>query len=128
VGITVIVPGEGDSNDIYVWAIDFTEKRKGRKLDLITTVTIRRDSDADGSAESGDELVGGANVQMTLARDGASWGYSGTTNSEGITKFTLQRARTNTPYTANITDVIHSTYSYNNVLNKETLDSHTIQP
>jgi hypothetical protein len=127
VGVTVIVPGEGDPNDIYVWAIDFTEKRKGRKLDLITTVTIRRDSDADGSAEDTDELVGSATVQMTLARDGASFDFAGTTNSEGIAKFTLQRARTNTPYTATVTGVTHSTYNNNNLLNVETQDIHTIQ-
>ena len=128
VGITVYVPGDGDSNDIYVSAIDFTEKRKGRKLDLITTVTIRRDSDADGSAEDTDELAEGANVQMTLARDGASFNFAGTTNSEGIAKFTLQRARTNTPYMATVTGVSHSTYNYNNLLSVETQDSHTIQP
>ncbi len=127
VGVTVIVPGEGDPNDIYVWAIDLTEKRKGRKLDLITTVTIRRDSDADGSAEDTDELVGGATVQMTLARDGVSFDFAGTTNSEGIAKFTLQRARTNTPYTATVTGVTHSTYNNNNLLNVETQDKHTIQ-
>jgi hypothetical protein len=128
VGITVIVPGEGDLNDIYVWAIDFTEKRKGRKLDLVTTVTIRRDSDANGSAEDADALVGGANVQMTLARDGNSFDFSGTTNSEGIAKFTLQHALLDTPYTATINSVSHSTYSYNNLLNVETQDTHSIQP
>ena len=128
VGVTVIVPGEGNSNDIYVWAIDFTEKRKGRKLDLITTVTIRRDSNADGSSESGDVLVGGATVQMTLTRDGASFDFAGTTNSEGIAKFTLQRVRTNTLYTATVPSVTHSTHNYNNLLNKETQDTHTITP
>jgi hypothetical protein len=127
VGVTVIEPGVANSNDIYVWAIDFTEKRKGRKLDLVTTVTIRRDSDADGSAESGDELVGGANVQMTLARDEASFNFAGTTNSEGAIKFTLQRARTNTAYTATVTSVSRSTYIYNKLLNVETQDTHTIQ-
>lgn len=127
VGVTVIVPGEGDPNDIYVWAIDFTEKRKGRKLDLITTVTIRRDSDANGSSEDTDALVGGANVQMTLARDGNSFDFSGTTNSEGIAKFTLQRALKNTPYTATVNSVSNSTYIYNDLLNVETQDTHTIQ-
>ncbi len=129
VGVTVIVLGNGNENDIYVWAIDFTEKRKGRggsMVDLITTVTIRRDSDADSSAESTDELVGGATVHMTLARDGASFDFAGTTNSEGIAKFTLQRAL-DTPYTATVTSVSHSTYNYNNLLNVETKDTYTIQ-
>jgi hypothetical protein len=130
VGVTVIVPGVGDSNDIYVWAIDFSEKRKGRGgslVDLITTVTIRRDSDANGSAEDTDVLVGGASIQMTLVRDGNSFNFSGTTNSEGIAKFTLQHALLNTPYTATINSVSHSTYIYDNLLNVETQDTHTIQ-
>ena len=131
VNITVIVPGNGNENDIYIWAIDFTEKRKGRGgslVDLITTVTIHRDSDANGSS-AGDELVGGASVQMTLDREGLEnpFVFSGTTNSEGIVKFTLQHARTTT-YTAIVTGVTHSnsTYTYNDSLNEETLDSHTI--
>ena len=99
-------------------------------VDLITTVTIRRDSDADGNAESGDVLVGGANVQMALARDGASFNFAGTTNSEGIAKFTLQRARNNTPYTATVTSVTHSnsTYTYNDLLDVGNEVTHTIQP
>ncbi len=97
-------------------------------VDLITTVTISRDSDADSTAEDTDELVGGATVQMALDRDGNSFNFSGTTNSEGIAKFTLQRARTNTPYTATVTSVTHSAYNYNYLLNVETQDSHTIQP
>ncbi len=130
VDITVIVPGTGDPNDIYVWAIDFSEKRKGRggsMVDLITTVTIRRDSDADSTAENTDELVGGTTVQMTLAREGREFNFSGTTNGEGTVKFTLQRALINTPYTATVTSVSHSTYNYNNILNVETHDTHTIQ-
>jgi len=132
VNIEVIVLGDGDPNDIYVGAIDFTEKRKGRGgsfIDLITTVTIHRDSDANGSS-AGDELVGGASVQMTLDREGLEnpFVFSGTTNSEGIAKFTLQRALIDTPYTATVTGVTHSTYTYNNLLNVENEDSHTIQP
>jgi hypothetical protein len=130
VDVTVIVPGIGDSNDIYVWAIDFSEKRKGRggsMVDLTTTVTIRRDLDADSTAEVEDELVGGATVQMTLSRESRTFNFSGTTNGEGVAKFTLQQAL-NTTYTANVTNVIHnSTYSYNNLLNVETQDTHTIQ-
>jgi hypothetical protein len=131
VGVTVIVPGEGNSNDSYVWAIDFSERRKGRGgslVDLTTTVTIRRDSNISSSADNNDELVGGANVQMTLARDGNSFDFSGTTNSEGMARFTLQHALIGTPYTANVTSVPHSTYTYNNLLNVENNVEHTISP
>ncbi len=130
VNITVVPPGTGDPNDIYVWDIDFSEKRKGRggsMVDLITTVTIRRDSDADSTAENTDELVGGTTVLMTLNREGREFNFSGTTNGEGTVKFTLQRALINTPYTATVTSVSHSTYNYNNLLNVETHDTHTIQ-
>jgi hypothetical protein len=133
VNIEVIVLGDSNENDTYVWAIDFTEKRKGRggsMVDLITTVTIRRDSDASGSAESEDELVGGATVYMDLARDGRTFIFSGTTNSEGIVKFTLQRALIDTPYKATVTRVTHSnpTYTYNDLLDVGNGVTHTILP
>ena len=60
IGVTVGSPPSGDASDIYVWDINFSEKHYGRggsSTDLMTTVTIRRDSDADGMVEDTDELV-----------------------------------------------------------------------
>ena len=111
-GVTVIVPGEGDPLMTSMSGqLTSTEKRKGRGRlylwILITTVTIRRDSDADSSnAENTDELVGGATVQMTLARAGNSFNFSGTTNSEGTVKVYFTTCfELGTTYTATISSV-----------------------
>ena len=119
----------GNENDMYVWAIDFSERHYGKggsKTDLMTTVTIRRDSDADGTAESTDELVSKARVEMTLSKDtGESWNFAGDTGDDGTVTFTLKFAGDGT-YTATVTNVTHATYTYNPVLNVETEDIHTI--
>ena len=127
--VTVKEKPAGNANDIYVWVIDFSEKHYGKggsKTDLMTTVTIRRDSDADGTAESTDELVSQTRVEMTLSKDtGESWIFAGDTGDDGTVTFTLKFAEDGT-YTAKVTNVTHATYTYNPALNVETEDTHTI--
>lgn len=129
VGITVGTPHE-DANHIYVWAIEFSEKRYGRggsKADLMTTVTIRRDSDADGIVEDSDELVSNARVEMTLGKDtGESWSFAGDTGDGGTATFTLKLISPGV-YTATVTSVTHSTYTYDSAMSVETTDTHTVE-
>ncbi|TFB11335.1 hypothetical protein E3V55_03775 [Candidatus Marinimicrobia bacterium MT.SAG.3] len=129
IGITVGAPAV-NNNDIYVWAIDFSEKHYGRggsKTDLMTIVTIHRDSDGDGVAEDADEPTSQARVEMKLSKStDESWNFAGDTGSDGSVTFTLKSAPNGT-YTATVTNVTHGTYVYNFSLNVETSDTHIIQ-
>lgn len=132
-------PGGGDS--VYVWTIDFTRKAYGRGgtfRDLITIVTIQSDSDGDGFATSSDAPVADASVLMTLTfgTDGGGifecnaadscWNFGGTTGSNGEVTFTLKRAPLG-DYQAFVTDVSHSTLTYDSGLDADNPDSFTLE-
>jgi thermolysin len=131
----------GNENDMYVWAIDFAQKDYGpggSLHDLMTTVTIRRDTDADGVAESTDDPVADASVKMTLTHDTDGdgvfecgtdddcWNFGGTTDSAGQVTFTLKFAPTG-DYEALVTDVTHSTFTWNPALDADNPDYYTLQ-
>ncbi|MFB6301585.1 MAG: S8 family serine peptidase [Haloferacaceae archaeon] len=122
----------GSSSDMYVHDPTFDEKSYGPGGsfdDLMTTVTIRQDSDADGTAESSDDPVENATVDMTLSvdtngdgsYDDGSWSFSGDTDSNGQIEFTLKKAPDG-DYEADITNVTHSTYSWDSSLDVEEPD------
>lgn len=139
--VTVNEQSTGNENDIYVSDTAFSEKHYGKggsKTDLMTTVTIWRDADADGTSNSsGDEPVSNAHVSMTLTHDtdgdgtfepgtdDDSWNFGGDTDSEGKVTFTLKFA-SNGNYKAEVTDVTHDTYVYNASLDADNPDYHTV--
>jgi len=131
----------GNENDIYVWDISFSQKDYGPGgsfHDLMTTVTVQRDSDASGTADSTDERVADASVSMTLTYDSdgdgifecgtddSCWNFGGTTDSNGQVTFTLKRASTGN-YEALVTNITHTTYTYNATLDVDNPDYYNLQ-
>ena len=106
---------------IYVWGISFTSV--GPHLKSI--VTIRRDSNNNGTAEETDDLVSGATVTFNLTHpDSGEYNiYSDTTDETGTVTFQWKKAPAGN-YEGFIIDVEHS-YTYNSVLNVENSDTYT---
>jgi len=115
---------DGNDMDIYVRSIDFTEKQAGKNTFLYVTVTISRDSDADGIAEESDSKVEG--VSFSLYINGELWTDSRYTDATGQVTFALRKAQAGT-YVASVTDLTHSTYTWNSALDVENpSDPHTV--
>lgn len=95
VRITVVTsspPLPGNLNSV----IEFTTDVKKRFNNLLITVIA-----TDGSGNS----VSNVPVQLTLQRDGADpWNFSSSTDDTGSVTFKLMKARSNTDYTATITN------------------------
>ena len=134
-------PTPEPGGSMYVWAIDWAVKSYGPGgafKDLKSTVTIRWDSDGDSAAESSDDPVSDASVKMTLTHDtdGDSvfecgtdddcWNFSGTTDSNGQVTFTLKHAPAGS-YQAEVTDVTHSTYTWDTSLDADNPDTYTLE-
>jgi subtilisin family serine protease len=132
-------PGGGDS--VYVWTIDFKGKAYGRGgtfRDILTTVTIQSDSNGDGFATSNDAPAADASVLMTLTFDtdrngvfecnagDSCWNFGGTTGSNGEVTFTLKRAPFG-DYQAFVTDVSHSSFTYDSGLDADNPDTFNLQ-
>jgi hypothetical protein len=106
---------------MYVWDISWTTGRH-----LRSTVTIRRDSDGDGVAEASDELVNGAVVYFTLTHQptGDYTDYVDTTGDAGTVTFTWKHAPSGS-YAGLVTDVTHSSYTYDSTLDVDNPDYFT---
>lgn len=124
------------SGGMYVWDIAFSTARGGK--DLKITVTVRRDSDKDGIAESADAVVSGASVSFHLAHDTNTngtfsedecllggllggdrcWVGTGTTTNKGQVTFTLSSAPQGN-YEARVTNITHDSYSYTSELDQD---------
>ena len=110
----------GNENDMYVWDMVPSTKPGRVFTDVMVTVTIRRDSDADGVAEDSDELVSQARVEMLLERGSDSWKFAGDTDASGEVTFKLKTTSPDGDYKATIQDVdgdgvavSHDIYTYN---------------
>ena len=78
--------------------IEFTTDVKKRFNNLLITVSA-----TDGSGSS----VSNVSVQLTLERDGGGpWNFGGSTDETGSVTFKLMKAKSNTDYTATITNSI----------------------
>lgn len=111
---------------IYVWDISWREKAAGPNTFLYYTVTVRWDSDYDGIAETTDELVSDATVYSTLTQLGTSnsWSHSGITDANGQIEFAEKVGPGD--YKAEVTDITHSTYTYNPGLDVDNPDYYTV--
>jgi len=120
--ITVTVANE--AGGMYVWDISFRETGPHLKA----TVTILADSDADGLAESSDDPVSDATVYFTLTNQdtGESQSYTGTTDSKGQVEFQWKFVPAG-EYKAEVTDVTHSSYTWNSALDADNPDYYTVQ-
>ena len=102
----------GDANDMYVWDIKFISRDRGHSHDERISVTIRRDSDADGVAEATDALVTGADVTVVLSGPiGGS--FSGVTNSSGMFQTDWIRSVPDGTYVAEVTWLGHASFMWN---------------
>ncbi len=120
--ITITVGSQPPSSNMYVWDIAWSTKGPH----LAVTVTVRADSDADGTAEATDEPVEGASIAMALSHDaGGSWSFTGVTNSSGQATFLLKRAAAG-EYTATVTGVSHDAYEYDPGLDVDNPDRYTL--
>jgi subtilisin family serine protease len=117
-------PGPGDANLMYVYGIDMV--KKGRALNV--TVTVRRDSDADGVAEGSDEPVSNALVigKLCSMPAGAPCYFNTTqvaTDGNGRAKYKLFDAAGSYQFT--VTSITHGTYSYDGTLDLDNPATYT---
>ena len=134
----VIVNGlsAGNPNDMYVWDISWQGINKGKSglLDLNICVTIRRDSNANGIAESGDATVAGASVAMFITWAGKDgnfetpddeyWNGKGLTDNNGQVTFVWKKA-SNGEFKSEVTDLVDATCVWNKGLDKDNPDFYT---
>lgn len=113
---------EPQGGGMYVWDISWSAAGPHLK----SQVTIKVDSDGDGVAESGDSVVSGATVYYTLTNQdtGDSQSFTGTTDSNGQIGFMWKRAPTG-PYKGLVTNVEHSSYTYDAILDVDNPDYYT---
>lgn len=121
--ITVTVNNEVSGN-MYVWDISF--QTIGPHLEA--TVTIRIDSDGDGVAESLDDPVNDATVDIAFTYDSDDDGdfdsndntktYTGTTDSSGEVSFKWKQASSG-DYKVEATNVTHDSYNWNSDLDAD---------
>lgn len=115
----VIAAPSGNVNDMYVWDIWVYDSRdRGGKHEDRFAVTIRRDSDGDGFAESTDAAV--ASVSVTLHQQylagGSLWSATGTTDSSGRFLTGWIRTWNDGEYLIEVTALTHATYLWNRSL------------
>jgi subtilisin family serine protease len=100
---TVNIYEQTPAEDMWVQGISWSKKVAGPNRFLYHTVTIT----------SNNGPVSGATVSSTLTLEGgSSYTFSGTTDSNGAVTFSLKGASLGT-YTALVTSVTHSSYTYN---------------
>ena len=118
----------GSPNDLYVWDIAFNSRSRGKggsKHDEQVQVVIRRDSDGDGVAESSDAVVAGATVTVVIG--GPTGGtFTGITDSAGVFSSGWLMDVPNGSYTAIVTSVSLTGLMWNQLLDVETSEQHTV--
>jgi hypothetical protein len=124
------------ATDIYVSDITFDSRTRGKggsKHDERILVTIRNDSDGDGVAETSDAVVAGASVTVQVqGPNGYSVILSGTTDANGVFTSDWLMDLPDGTYTATVTAVSYSDYTWNNLLDYDpdgngiADDTHTI--
>jgi vibriolysin len=112
VGITLSCGG-GSTSDMYVKNITQNITRKGSRYRSTATVTIW---------DTDNQTVSNATVYITWSGV-VSGSASGVTGSNGTVSFTSSRVRSQGPFTITVTNVTHTSKSYNSSLNVETSDS-----
>lgn len=123
--VTVTVDNTANPNAIYVWDIEPTTSKSGPWTNVISTVTVLRDADADG-AESSDEPVSGARVTYRLARDaGCDGTYESVfdfrtdkTNSAGTVTFSLKTQGPDGCWQGSVIELTNGSYGWDQSLDR----------
>ncbi|MCZ6681328.1 MAG: Ig-like domain-containing protein, partial [Candidatus Poribacteria bacterium] len=134
ISVNVSNGATGDPNGMYVWDISWGQRYKGKngsRLDLKVPVNIKRDSNANGQAESTDLAVKRASVALVLTwagsdsifgtGDDSASTYIGSTNGEGKVTFTQQNASEGL-YRAEVTGVTHAEHVWTPALDNDNPD------
>jgi len=99
---------------MHISSIEMSYKKAGRNYTVYTTVSI---VDENGAA------VSGASVTLSMALPGSGTAIgSATTGTDGSVTFSYTSKTTGT-YTSTVTDVTHSSFTYNPGANVETSES-----
>ena len=112
--VTVSSGGTGGT-DMWVSGISWRTKQAGPNTFLYYTVTVMSD---EGPVSS-------ATVQSTLTGPDGSWSFSGATDSNGEIEFSLKGASSGI-YTAEVTGITHSSYTYNPDKDVDNPSSYTV--
>jgi hypothetical protein len=114
--------GEVQSGSMYVADISWVSLG----VNLNSYVTIRWDSNGDGSADAGDQPVTGATVfyKLTYLPTGISREYEETTDADGQIIIQWKKAPFGL-YTGNVTDLTSATLAYNRELDQDNPDFYT---
>lgn len=109
--------GTPSVNDMYAWDIAAATTTKGRNSTTSISVTVRRDSNTSGSADSNDALVQSATVTVELRNSSGTLigTASGTTSKQGIFSGSFNNLANGT-YVAEVTALTSSTYTWNKLL------------
>lgn len=120
---TISAPA-GNANNMYVWDQAWSVTVKGSWINVSDTVTIRRDSNADGLAESADAVVQGAVLNFTMDHylSGiliASTSFQNAkTNGAGQVTFTV-KTQVGGDFTATVTKVTKSGLTWSASLDQD---------
>ncbi len=114
----------GSASDMYVWDQVWTVTVKGNWITVSDTVTIRRDSNADGLAESTDAVVPGAVMNFTLDHYlsgtliGSTTFTNAKTNGNGQVTFNL-KTQVGGDFTATVTRLTKSGLTWDVALDQD---------
>lgn len=113
-----------NANSMFVWDILFESRLRGKQQahDERIRVAIRRDSDANGIAESTDAPVAGATIRVVVTGPLTAT-FNGTTDSAGLFVSKWLNAVPNGTYLAEVTVLTHSTYVWNRDLDPTANDT-----
>lgn len=114
----------GDPNTIYVWDVEdtFQTRQRGRKnTDHRVVLTVRQDSDANGIAESSDDVIANVQVRVELRDSSGNLVTTllGTTDSTGEFRSDWIRGLHPGNYHAQVVDLAFSAFAWDPLLDVE---------
>ncbi len=117
VGVTVSNDGGSSDGSMHVADISYSATYRGPHAWLTIEITV---VDSNGNAVSGAEVT----IDLEYP-DGSISTYTATTGTNGVAIFDLGRSPQGT-YTVTVTNVAHSSYTYDATANVETSETFTI--
>lgn len=112
--VSIVAPS---ANNMYVWDIAAATTKKGPNTSTSISVTVRRDSNTNGLADSNDALVQSATLTVELRSSNGNviGAVSGTTSKQGVFSGSFSNLANGT-YVAEVTVLSHGTYTWSKVL------------
>jgi len=109
---------------MYAWDIIFSSSTGNGHHERVSAF-IRRDSNANGVADSGDAVVSGATVTVELRNSSGTLigTFTGTTDSTGRFRTSRTGSLASGTYWAEVTVLSHATYTWNKALDPTSQDT-----